>query len=417
MRQTIAEPGGVPGRRFTSMNTIKTDALTPYAASLARVPYTGIRELGELAMSMDGVLRLYFGESSLPTPAFIVEAAVRALRDGYTFYSENAGLPALRAAIAEQYRRLHGVDLDPDREIVVTASGVQALHLALRSVLDPGDEALILSPAWPNGSSIVALSHATPVELPLLLEDERYRIDFAALEAAVGPRTRVVVLNSPSNPLGWVAGEDEQRRLLDFCRERGLWLLADEVYERIYYGGSDPGAAAPSILRLADRGDAVHVVQSFSKSYCMTGWRVGWLVTRSDVGRKLAQLNEFFVSHAATFAQVAALTALTEGEQELRRMVQALEANRGFCVAALRELPGVTVPRPDGAFYLFLSIDGLTDSVAFCRRLLVEERVGLAPGSAFGVSGEGSVRISYAAERSVLKPALERLAGFLRAGS
>ena len=399
------------------MNSIKTDALTPYAASLGRVPYTGIRELGELAMSMDGVLRLYFGESSLATPAFIVEAAVRALRDGYTFYSENAGLPQLRAAIAEQYRRLHGVDLDPDREIVVTASGVQALHLALRSVLDPGDEAVILSPAWPNGSSIVSLSHATPVDLPLLLEAEQYRIDFSALKAAVGSRTRVVVLNSPSNPLGWVAGEDEQRLLLDFCRERGLWLLADEVYERIYYRGSEPGAAAPSILRLADRGDAVQVVQSFSKSYCMTGWRVGWLVTRSDVGQKLAQLNEFFVSHAATFAQVAAVTALTEGEQELGRMVRGLEANRDFCVAALRELPGVTVPRPDGAFYLFLSIDGLTDSVAFCRRLLVEERVGLAPGSAFGVSGEGSVRISYAAERSVLEPALERLARFLRAGS
>jgi aspartate aminotransferase len=398
------------------MNSIETDALTPYAASLARVPYTGIRELGELAMSMDGVLRLYFGESSLPTPAFIVEAAVRALRDGYTFYSENAGLPALRGAIAEQYRRLHGVDLDPDREIVVTASGIQALHLAIRSVLDPGDEALILSPAWPNGASIVALSHATPIEAPLVLGDEQYRIDFAALEAAVGPRTRVVVLTSPSNPLGWVAGEDEQRRLLDFCRDRGLWLLADEVYERIYYGGSEAGAAAPSILRLCDRNDAVHVVQSFSKSYCMTGWRVGWLVTRADVGQKLAQLNEFFVSHAATFAQVAALTALAEGEQELRGMVEALEANRDFCVAALRELPGVTVPRPDGAFYVFPAIDGLTDSVAFCRRLLVEQRVGLAPGSAFGAGGDGSVRISYAAERSVLEPALERLARFLRAG-
>jgi hypothetical protein len=399
------------------MNAIETDALTPYAASLARVPYSGIRELGELAMSMDGVLRLYFGESSLPTPAFIVEAAVRALRDGYTFYSENAGLPALRAAIAEQYRRLHGVDLDPEGEIVVTASGVQALHLALRSVLDPGDEALILSPAWPNGLSIVALSHAAPVELPLLLEDERYRIDFAALDAAAGPRTRVVVLNSPSNPLGWVASEDEQRRLLDFCRERALWLLADEVYERIYYGGSEPGTAAPSILRLADRSDAVHVVQSFSKSYCMTGWRVGWLVTRSDVGHKLAQLNEFFVSHAATFAQVAALTALAEGEQELRAMVETLEANRDFCATALRELPGVTVPHPDGAFYLFPSIDGLTDSIGFCRRLLVEERVGLAPGVAFGAGGESSVRISYAAERSVLEPALERLERFLRAGS
>jgi aspartate aminotransferase len=213
---------------------LETPALTPYAASLARVPYTGIRALGELAMSMDGILRLYFGESNLPTPGFIVEAAIRALNDGYTYYSENAGLPGLRRAIADQYRQLHGVDLDPEREIVVTASGVQALHLAMRSVLDPGDEAVILSPAWPNGASIVALCHAIPVEVALALVGQRYEIDFAALEAVVGPRTRLVVLASPSNPLGWVAGVDEQRRLLDFCREHGLWLLADEVYERIY---------------------------------------------------------------------------------------------------------------------------------------------------------------------------------------
>ena len=215
------------------MKAVRTDALIPYAASLAHVPYTGIRELGEIAMSMNGVLRLYFGESNLPTPRFIVEAAIRALNDGYTFYSENAGLPTLRRAIAEQYRRLHSVELDPEREIVVTASGVQALHLAVRSVLDPGDEAVVLSPAWPNGSSIVALSHAVPVDVPLALAGSRYVIDFAALEAAVGPRTRLVVLTSPSNPLGWVADVGEQRRLLEFCRDRGLWLLADEVYERI----------------------------------------------------------------------------------------------------------------------------------------------------------------------------------------
>jgi aspartate aminotransferase len=398
------------------MKAVEPDAPIPYAPSLARVPYTGIRELGEIAMSMDGVLRLYFGESSLPTPRFIVEAAVRALNEGYTFYSENAGLPTLRRAIADHYLRLHGVELDPEREIVVTASGVQALHLAIRSVLDPGDEAVILTPAWPNGASIVTLSHGVPVEVPLTLAEDRYRIDFAALEATIGPRTRVVVLTSPSNPLGWVADAGEQRRLLELCRERGIWLLADEVYERIYYEGAVLGDPAPSILRLCDREDAVHVVQSFSKSYCMTGWRVGWLVTRADLGPKLGQLNEFVVSHAATFAQVAAQTALTEGEQELCRMVEDLEGKRDFCVAALREMTGVTVPKPDGAFYLFPRIEGLDDSIAFCRQLLVEQRVGLAPGSAFGAGGEGSVRISYAAERSVLEPALERLERFLRAG-
>jgi aspartate aminotransferase len=404
-----------PGRRRAS-TLAQGRGSTPYAASLAQVPYTRIRELGELAMSMDGVLRLYFGESNLPTPKFIVDAAVRALNDGYTFYSENAGLPVLRREITDHYRRLHGVELDPEREIVVTASGVQALHLTIRSVLDPGDEAIVLSPAWPNSTSIIALSHGIPVDVPLKLAGHRYELDLASLEAAISPRTRLLVLTSPSNPLGWVADPGEQGRLLEFCREHGLWLLADEVYERIYYEGTEIGDPAPSILQLCNRGDPVHVVQSFSKSYCMTGWRVGWLVTRADLGPKLAQLNEFFVSHAATFAQIAAQTALANGEQELRRMVAGYKANRDFCVAALREMPGVTVPEPNGAFYVFPRIDGLDDSVEFCRRLLVEHRVGLAPGSAFGGGGEGSVRICYAAERSVLEAALERLESVLRAG-
>jgi aspartate/methionine/tyrosine aminotransferase len=395
------------------MTAIKPTMQAPYVESLTRVPYTRIRELGELAMTMDGVLRLYFGESNVPTPAYIVEAAAQALRDGYTFYSENAGLPSLRREIAAQYRRLHDVELDPEREVVVTASGLMALHLAIRSAIDPGDEAIILSPAWPNGAAIVALSHGVPVEVPLALAGEHFEIDFDALEAALTPRTRLVLLTSPSNPLGWVARPEEQQRLLDLCRERDLWLVADEVYERIYYGGATPGEPAPSITRLCGREDRVHVVQSFSKSYCMTGWRVGWLVTRADVGVKLAQLNEFFVSHAPTFAQVAATVALTDGEEELTRMVAGLRSNRDLCVAALRSMPGVTVPEPAGAFYLFPRIDGVDDSMAFCRRLLVEERVGLAPGSAFGAGGEGSVRICYAAEPDVLEPALERLARFL----
>jgi aspartate aminotransferase len=364
-------------------------------------------------MSMDGVLRLYFGESNLPTPKFIVDAAVRALDDGYTFYSENAGLPALREQIAHQYRWLHGVELDPKSEIVVTASGLQALHLAIRSVIDPGDEAVILSPAWPNSTSIVTLSHGIPVDVPLRLDGQRYRIDFALLTAALTRRTRLIILTSPSNPLGWVASPEEQRQLLRLCRDRGIWLLADEVYERLYYSGKDIGDPAPSILRLCERDDPVHVIQSFSKAYCMTGWRVGWLVTRADLGPKLAQLNEFFISHAATFSQIAAQTALAEGEDELCRMIASLKEKRDFCIEALREMPGVTVPEPDGAFYLFPAISGLDDSFEFCRRLLIERRVGFAPGSAFGAGGEGAIRICYAAERSILEPALERLSSFL----
>ncbi len=390
--------------------------MTSLAQSVEMVPRSRIRELAEVAMSMDGVLRLYFGESNLPTPEYIKAAAVQALADGYTFYTENAGLPSLRRAIAGHYRKWHGVELDPENEIVITASGVQALNVSLRTMVDPGDEAIVLTPAWPNGSSILAMANAVVKQIPHPLCGDRYRIDFEALEAAAGPRTRLVLYTSPSNPLGWVATEEEQQRLLDFCRARGLWLVADEVYDRLYYAGANLGEPVPSILRKATREDAVAVVHSFSKSYCMTGWRVGWLIARRDLGAKATQLNEFIISHAPTFAQKAAETALDRGEEELARMLGRLKENRDFCLAALREMPGVTVPAPDGAFYLFPRIDGLTDSFDFCRRLLMETKVGLAPGVAFGPGGEGSVRICYAADRSILEPAMERLGGFLRAG-
>ena len=368
-------------------------------------------------MSMEGVLRLYFGESNLPTPDYIKQAAIRAMQDGFTFYTENAGLPSLRRALADNYRRLHAVDLDPLAEIVVTASGVQALNLGIRTVLNPGDEAIVLTPAWPNGSSNVVMASAVVHQIPQPLCGERYRIDFDALERAVTPRTRLLLYTSPSNPLGWVATVEEQQALLDFARRHGLWLMADEVYDRLYYAGAQLGEPVPSILRLATRDDAVMVVHSFSKTYCMTGWRVGWLVARRDLAAKATQLNEFVVSHAPTFAQKAAETALGEGEPELVRMLERLKENRDLCLDALSGIPGVTVPRPDGAFYLFPRIHGLEDSFGFCRRLLEETRVGLAPGVAFGAGGEGSIRICYAAERGILEPALERLTKFLRSCS
>jgi aspartate aminotransferase len=387
------------------------------ASSVENVPRSRIRELAEIAMGMDGVLRLYFGESNLPTPQYIKDAAVRAMHDGFTFYTENAGLPSLRRAIAENYRALHRVELDPASEIVVTASGVQALNLAIRCALDPGDEALVLTPAWPNGSSSAMMANAAVKQIPHPLCGDRYVIDFDALERAVTPRTRMLLYTSPSNPLGWVASVEEQRALLDFARRHGLWLIADEVYDRLYYAGRELGEPVPSILRLADRDDAVMVIHSFSKTYCMTGWRVGWMIARRDAAAKATELNEFVVSHAPTFAQKAGETALAQGEAELRTMLARLKENRDLCLDALRGAPGVTVPKPDGAFYLFPKIDGLTDSFAFCRRLLEETRVGLAPGVAFGAGGEGSIRICYAAERSILEPAMERLNQFLRSGA
>jgi len=387
------------------------------AASVTQVPHSRIRELAEIAMSMDGVLRLYFGESNLPTPDYIKQAAIRAMQDGFTFYTENAGLPSTRRALAAHYQKLQGVELDPAREIVITASGVQALNLGIRCALDPGDEAIVLTPAWPNGSANAMLAHAKVHEIPHPLCGDRYRIDFDALERTVTPRARLLVYTSPSNPLGWVATEQEQQALLDFARRHNLWLLADEVYDRLYYAGAQLGDPVPSILRKATREDSVMVVHSFSKSYCMTGWRLGFLIARRDLAMKATQINEFVVSHAPSFTQKAGETALAEGEGELLRMLERLKENRDLCLEALSGIPGVTVPKPDGAFYVFPRLDGLTDSFGFCRRLLEETRVGLAPGVAFGAGGEGSVRVCYAAERSILEPALERFSKFLRAGA
>jgi len=384
------------------------------AASALRVPHSRIRELAEIAMGMDGVLKLYFGESNLPTPEFIKRAAQKAMADGFTFYTENAGLPSLRKALARYYQELHGVELDPAGEIVITASGVQALNVGIRCVIDPGDEGLVLTPAWPNGASNIAMANGVAIEIPHPLAGDRYQIDFAALEAAVTPRTRMLIYTSPSNPLGWVATIDEQQRLLDFTRRHNLWLIADEVYERLNYTGPKPNSPAPTILKLASRDDAVIVIQSFSKMYCMTGWRLGWLVSRRDLCARATQLNEFIISHAPSMAQRAAETALLWGENALCEMLVRLKENRDFCLAMLAKMPRVTVPKPDGAFYLFPKIAGVTDSFDFCKRLLMDTQVGLAPGVAFGPGGEGSVRICYAAEKQILQEALARLALFLK---
>lgn len=383
------------------------------ASSVATVPHSRIRELAEVAFRMDGVLKLYFGESNRPTPEYLKRAATEAMRDGFTFYTENAGLLSLRESIAEHYRAQQGVVIDPRREIVVTASGVQALNVSIRCVLNPEDEAIVLTPAWPNGASIVAMSNARAVEIAQPFSGDRYSIDWEAMERAINTHTRLVIYTSPSNPLGWVATEDDQRRLLEFCRRHDLWLLADEVYDRLWYESGRLGTPVPSILRLATRDDAALVVHSFSKSYCMTGWRLGWVIARADLAAKATQLNEFIVSHAPSFTQRVGETALREGEAELLAMLAELKSNRDFCMDVLSQTPRLRVPRPEGAFYLFPRVEGLTDSFDFCKRLLLETKVGLAPGVAFGAGGEGSIRICYAAEKSVLEPALERLHTFL----
>lgn len=381
----------------------------PLAASLDRITPSRIREVADVAFGMEGVLKLHFGESNLPTPQFIKDALGRALAEGYTYYSENGGLSGLRAALAQHYATHHGVALDPAAEIMVTASGVQALNVAIRCTLNPGDEALVLTPNWPNGGEIVKLYGATPVDVPYTYDGVRFAPDLDALAAALTPRTKLLIYTSPSNPLGWVATVAEQQALLDFARQHGLWLLADEVYERLYY----EGPIAPSILRLCTRDDAVIVVQSFSKAYCMTGWRLGWVVSRRDLVRKAAQLNEFIVSHAPSMIQRAGEAALIQGEDAVAALVEQLHERMAYCAGALRSVARISLPKPEGAFYLFPRVMGLDDPMAFALALLREQKVAVAPGNAFGAGGEGSVRLCFASDFSVLEPALERFCRFV----
>ncbi len=394
-----------------------------FAPSAARVPESRIRALADVAFGMEDVLFLQFGESTIPTPPYVVEAVNRAAQEGWTFYSPNQGLPSLRDAIANLIARLHGVEIGPP-EIQVTSGGVQALNLAIKCVIDPGDEAIVLSPNWPNGSAMVEMFGGRAVEVPMARAGRRFTPDVAAMERALSPRTRLLLYASPSNPLGWTATVAEQRILLDFARQHGLWLLTDEVYERIYYGGQGAaegergqavgGQIAPSILKLCTREDAVIVVNSFSKTYCMTGWRLGWMVGRADFVQKAAQLNEFIVSHAPPMIQRGGEAAIAHGEDDVAAMVEEFQERRDFCAGMLRTVPGVNLPEPEGAFYLFPQLDGVNDSFEFALELLRKKQVAVAPGSAFGNGGEGSIRICYAPGMDVLEPAMERICEFIQ---
>ena len=386
-----------------------------FAPSAERVPESRIRALADVAFGMEDVLFLQFGESTLPTPPYVIDAVNRAAQEGWTFYSPNQGLPSLRDAIANLIARLHAVEMDPS-EIQINSGGVQALNLAIKCVIDPGDEAIVLSPNWPNGSAMIEMFGGRAVEVPMARAGQRFTPDVEAMEKAVTPRTRLLLYASPSNPLGWTATVAEQQMLLDFARRHGLWLLTDEVYERIYYGGRGAvgaGQIAPSILKLCSREDAVIVVNSFSKTYCMTGWRLGWMVSRGNFVQKAAQLNEFIVSHAPTMIQRGGEAAIAHGEDDIAAMVEEFQERRDFCAEMLREVSGVNLPEPEGAFYLFPQLEGIDDSYQFSLDLLRKTHVAVAPGSAFGNGGEGSIRICYAPGMDVLKPAMERICEFI----
>ncbi|RUL87664.1 pyridoxal phosphate-dependent aminotransferase [Tautonia sociabilis] len=375
-------------------------------APAASIAPSRIRAIAALADQHPGTLRLFYGEDTLPTPDFIKNAAKAALDADRTYYTPNPGYPELRLEIARQVGLLHDRTID-STEVVVTASGMMAIHLAIEATVGPGDSALVVSPLWPNFVGAIRVAGAEAIEVPLSLDGDRFILDFDLLASAVRPNTRLLAVASPGNPTGWTASPDDWRRLLAFCERHDLWLLADGVYERIVFDRAPP--IAPSPLAIPEARSRTIVAQSFSKAYRMTGWRVGYAIAPPEVAQSMAVLQEFAVSHAFGVAQEAARAALRDGEPFIADALARYARQRDLAVDRLRRIEGVHVPVPEGAFYVFPRFDGLADSVALCESLVRDHRVGVAPGSAFGSGGEGHARICFAVDEATLTEALDRI--------
>lgn len=385
------EPDGTPTTRRVSK---RVDAIEPQ----------GIRTMFELAERRDGdLVHLEFGEPDFDTPEHVVEAANEAARAGRTRYTSNAGIPALREAIAEQRATALGTAVDPTSEVVVTTGGVEALHLAIHSVADPGEEVVVPTPTWPNPISQATLASATPVEVPMDPADG-FEPDPDRILDAIGPDTAAVVLTSPSNPTGQVYAADAVERIVDAAADADAYVLADEVYRELVYE-----EVPPPIARITDHDEWVLTIGSVSKTYAMTGWRVGWVHGPADVLRKITTIHEHTTSCVNTPAQHAALAALTGPDEPVERMRRAFERRRTYVLDRIDALPAVDAAPPAGAFYAFLDVRALEGtSTAIAKRLLREHDVVTAPGSAFGSGGEGHLRISFANGLDRLEAGLDR---------
>jgi aspartate/methionine/tyrosine aminotransferase len=378
-----------------------------------------IREVANAGFGIENVLPFWFGESDRVTPEFIRNAASAALSAGATFYTHNLGIAPLRAALASYVERLHGpTSVD---HVAVTSAGVNALMLAAQLVVGAGDRVVAVTPLWPNLVEIPKILGAHVETVALSYAEDGWTLDLDRLLAELTPATRLLMLNSPNNPTGWVMPREQQRAVLEHCRRHGIWIVADEVYERLYYPDATATAAAaqgaactaPSFLDLAGRDERVICVNSFSKAWLMTGWRLGWIVAPAALMDDLGKLVEYNTSCAPAFVQQAGVAAVEEGEPFTRQLVSDLKASRDHLVQALSALPGVNVKAPPGAMYLFFALPGAAQSLALCKALVREVGLGLAPGSAFGPEGEGFVRWCYACDTARLDQGVARLEQFL----
>jgi aspartate/methionine/tyrosine aminotransferase len=379
-------------------------------AAVRALTASKIRELVNEGLGREDVLPFWVGEPDEPTPQFIRQAGIDSIAAGELFYTHNLGIPKLRAAVADYLTRLHRPT--SAEQIAITSSGVQALMLESQLLLDPGDRVVEVVPLWPNLQEIPKILGATVETVALEFSASGWGLNLEKLLKALRPGTKALYLNSPNNPTGWTISREDQKAILEHCRRLGVWIFADDAYERLYF---DAGGVAPSFLDIADPEDRLISTNTFSKSWLMTGWRLGWLAAPSGLAADLAKLIEYNTSCAPVFVQRAGLAAVTGGEEVIRRTLERFRKARDFLVAELRQTDGVHVAIPSGTMYAFFGVEGMKDSLAFCKRLVREQGLGLAPGAAFGPEGEGYVRWCFAAGEDRLADGIARLRRALRA--
>jgi aspartate/methionine/tyrosine aminotransferase len=381
-------------------------ALRPEARD---APTSGILEVFNYGRGRKDLIPLYVGEGDLPTPDFIRLAAERSLAAGETFYTAQRGVPELRAALARYHQRLYARPFDPEH-FFVTSGGMQAIQIAFRMVAGPDDEVLVPVPAWPNVVAAVGLAGARPVPAPMSFGNAGWTLDLDRLAAAITGRTRAIFINSPANPTGWTATHDELRAIAGLARKHGLWLIADEVYQRFFYVGD----RAPSLYDLGEPDERTILINTFSKNWAMTGWRIGWMSATPALGGVIENLVQYTSSGTPTFTQRAATVALDEGEEFLAAQVRRARHGRTIVMDALASTGRVRFAVPDGGFYLFFAVEGEDDSRKLALRLVDEARVGLAPGAAFGAPGAAFLRLCFARDPERLAEAAARLVTWLR---
>ncbi|WP_110685357.1 pyridoxal phosphate-dependent aminotransferase [Salinicola aestuarinus] len=388
-------------------------SLRPFCSSrVQEMPDNQIVAVADLARHDASVVRLWIGEGDLPTPEPIKQAAMEAIGHDDTRYTYSQGTPALRQALSDYHHRHWQVSVDPSR-FCVSVGGMNAVVMAMQAILDEGDEVIMPSPAWPNAKQVIAITGGVNVPVAFDFQDDgEIVLDLDKLFAAVTERTRAIFINSPSNPTGWRMPLADMQRLRDFCREKGLWIVADEVYNHFVYDGEAPAA---SFLQICEPSDRLLVTNTFSKNWCMTGWRAGWVVFPDGMDQLFARLCQYNTTGVASFIQQACVTALETGDDFIAHQVARCRQSRQILVDGLSPLDNVTVFSPQGTFYLFFKVHGLSgSSLEVAKRILREAKVGVAPGSAFGPEGDDYLRICFAVAPTLAEEALTRLVPFLK---